>query len=56
MCIMFFFKVIFVFIECFEEFVDVVIDCGLLVEELVVWELGIDVLVSDDDDMVVYIV
>ncbi|CAN5497989.1 filament polymerization regulator ParJ [soil metagenome] len=43
-------------IERLEEFVDVAVDRGSLVEESAAWESGIDALASDDDDMAAYIV
>ncbi|WP_255513591.1 proteasome assembly chaperone family protein [Homoserinibacter sp. GY 40078] len=42
-------------IERLEDFVDVQIDRGSLVDEAEAWERGIDALASDDDDMSAYI-
>lgn len=42
-------------IERVEEFVDVEIDRGSLLEDSEAWESGIDALASDDDDMAAYI-
>ncbi|MBI5161865.1 MAG: PAC2 family protein [Micrococcales bacterium] len=42
-------------IQRLEEFVEVVVDRGSLVEESAAWESGIDALASDDDDMAQYI-
>jgi hypothetical protein len=38
-----------------EEFVDIEVDRGSLVEDSAAWESGIDALASDDDDMAAYI-
>ena len=42
-------------IEKLEEFVDVTLDRGSLVEEAATWEDGIDALAEDDEDMAAYI-
>lgn len=42
-------------IERIEEFVDIEVDRGSLVEDSAAWESGIDALASDDDDMAAYI-
>ncbi len=42
-------------IERLEEFVDVAVSRGSLVEESAAWETGIDALANDDDDMAAYI-
>lgn len=42
-------------IQRLEEFVEIVVDRGSLVEESAAWESGIDALASDDDDMAAYI-
>lgn len=42
-------------LERLEEFVDVVVDRGTLVEDAATWEDGIDALAEDDEDMAAYI-
>lgn len=42
-------------IQRLEEFVELVVDRGSLMEESAAWESGIDALASDDDDMAAYI-
>ena len=42
-------------IERLEDFIDVQVDRGSLVEDAAAWERGIDELASDDDDMTAYI-
>jgi len=42
-------------IERLEDFIDVEVDRGSLVEDADAWEKGIDALASDDDDMSAYI-
>ncbi len=48
-------KAMLALIERLEEFVDIDVARGSLVEESAAWESGIDALASDDDDMAAYI-
>ncbi|HWH26030.1 MAG TPA: PAC2 family protein [Pseudolysinimonas sp.] len=48
-------KAVLALIERLEEFVDIDIARGSLVEDSVAWESGIDALAGDDDDMAAYI-
>lgn len=48
-------KAMLALIQRLEEFVEVVIDRGSLVEDSEAWESGIDALASDDEDMAAYI-
>ena len=42
-------------IERLEEFIDITVDRGSLIEDSAAWESGIDALANDDDDMAAYI-
>lgn len=48
-------KAMLALIERLEEFVDLEVDRGSLVEDSAAWESGIDALADDDDDMRAYI-